>query len=85
MEAWRPRLASRTLLKHDPVRNQDMLLMPERVVRLNVSAAAILRLCDGSLTASEIAAELSKDYGEEGVHVDVLRFLDRVRFRRWLQ
>jgi len=34
------------VLRRDRVRGGDLLLMPERVVELNGTAAAILRLCD---------------------------------------
>jgi len=42
---------------------QGMLLIPEGVVNLNASAAAIVELIDGERSAAVIAHELSERYG----------------------
>jgi pyrroloquinoline quinone biosynthesis protein D len=54
----RPRLAARARLRWDRIDGRYLLLYPERGLALNESAAAILRLCDGSRTIDDIVTEL---------------------------
>jgi len=54
-------------LNFDPVRQQHVLLYPEGAMLLNESGAAILELCDGQRSVSEIAQILDERY-----HCDVL-------------
>ncbi|MEV0350944.1 pyrroloquinoline quinone biosynthesis peptide chaperone PqqD [Nonomuraea sp. NPDC050680] len=77
---WRPVLSRAAMLRHDPVRQADLLIVPERIVVLNEEAAAIVGLCDGERTVADIVAELP-----EGVAADVVEFLDRVRAEGWLR
>ena len=51
----------------DPVRQQHVLLYPEGVMLLNETGAAILELCDGRRSITEIAGILNERY-----HCDVL-------------
>jgi pyrroloquinoline quinone biosynthesis protein D len=78
--AWRPVLSRAAMLRHDPVRQADLLIVPERIVVLNEEAAAIVGLCDGRRTVADIVAELP-----EGVADDVVEFLDRVRAEGWVR
>jgi pyrroloquinoline quinone biosynthesis protein D len=58
-----------------------VLLTPEAVYVLNSTAAAVLRLCDGTRTVAGIVAELRGRY--DGVDDDEVRgFLDRLADRR---
>ena len=54
-------------LNFDPVRKQHVLLYPEGAMLLNDSGAAILELCDGQRSISDIARILDERY-----HCDVL-------------
>ena len=54
-------------LNFDPVRQQHVLLYPEGAMMLNETGAAILELCDGQRSISEIAKILDGRY-----HCDVL-------------
>lgn len=76
--AARPCLAARARLRYDAVRNQHLLLVPERVIVLTETAAAILALCDGQRTVGEIVAELQQRYPGADVEADTLEFLQRV-------
>jgi pyrroloquinoline quinone biosynthesis protein E len=58
----RPRLARKARLSQDRVSGEPLLLYPEGVARLNVTAAAIVSLCDGRRTLAEIVAELGDRY-----------------------
>jgi pyrroloquinoline quinone biosynthesis protein D len=71
----RPRLADGARLQYDDVREEHLLLIPEGAVRLNVTAAQVLELCDGRRTLDEIAAALSERYSGEDVADDVRELL----------
>ncbi|MCP2341057.1 pyrroloquinoline quinone biosynthesis peptide chaperone PqqD [Actinomadura rupiterrae] len=82
---WRPALAASVVLRHDAVRDVDLLVLPERAVVLTPSAAAVLRLCDGETGAAAIVDRLSRDFPDAPVATDVPVFLDRVRQEGWLR
>ncbi|MFE1880976.1 pyrroloquinoline quinone biosynthesis peptide chaperone PqqD [Streptomyces diastatochromogenes] len=82
--AWRPALARGVLLRHDPVRDADLLLLPERVVVLHGRAGAVLARCDGSRTVAGIVAELSAEYPGAPVAAEVPDFLAGLRKEGWL-
>lgn len=79
-----PKLASKAMLKHDSVRDVALLLLPERVVLLNTSGAAILGLCDGSRTVQEVVAQLEHDFEAVDLTNDVMTFLKDARGRGWV-
>jgi pyrroloquinoline quinone biosynthesis protein D len=66
-----PRLATGARLQYDEVREEHVLLVPEGVVRLNPTAAAVLELCDGERSVDEIASTLSARYQGADVRDDV--------------
>ncbi|MGG3469010.1 pyrroloquinoline quinone biosynthesis peptide chaperone PqqD [Neobacillus pocheonensis] len=53
-----PRLAAMARLKFDKVREKNLLLLPEKVVVLNETAATILTLCDGRQTVNTITEKI---------------------------
>jgi pyrroloquinoline quinone biosynthesis protein D len=68
-------------LTYDRTRETNVLLFPEGVLVPNPTAAAVLQLCDGATTVSQIADELGKTY--QGVRSDdVLNVLTRLAERR---
>ncbi|TDD37354.1 pyrroloquinoline quinone biosynthesis peptide chaperone PqqD [Saccharopolyspora elongata] len=79
-----PRLVTKAMLKHDSVRDAELLLLPERVVRLNASGAAILRLCDGSRTVWQVVAQLEHDFEATGLTNDVVEFLQDAHGWGWV-
>ncbi|MBV9022169.1 MAG: pyrroloquinoline quinone biosynthesis peptide chaperone PqqD [Ktedonobacteraceae bacterium] len=79
----RPRLNAHARLQWDPVREQQVILMPEGVLVLNATAAAIMALCDGQRCVSDIIATLSEQY-HRPVEQDVLTFLNRLMNKRLL-
>jgi coenzyme PQQ biosynthesis protein PqqD len=72
----RPRLAARARLRWDRVDGRYLLLYPERGLALNESAAAILRLCDGSRTIDAIVTEL---VAMSRVDLDAAKALDATK------
>jgi pyrroloquinoline quinone biosynthesis protein D len=81
----RPNLLSKGKLKHDSVRNVDFLLLPERVVKLNQTGAAILNLCDGSRTIMEIEQVLSGQFQADNIGSDIVSFVDRLVQHGWVE
>ncbi len=77
----RPRLSAQARLQWDSVREKQVLLVPEGVLVLNPTAAAILALCDGQRSVATIAADLSARYNR-AVDQEVLTFLNRLIHRR---
>ena len=80
----RPRLVRHARLTFSKPRQRHILLLPETVVVLNDTGAAILGLCDGKRTVAEIVTELGERYrsvpGDE-----VRRFLSRLVARRCVE
>ena len=79
-----PRLADGALVRRDRVRGEDQLLMPERIVRLNATGAAILRCCDGRRTIDEVVGELEREFGTGDIGPDVNRVLADFREKGWV-
>ena len=72
----RPRLVTGARLQYDDVREEHVLLVPEGVVRLNPTAAAVLELCDGERSVDEIVGTLSARYQGSDLRDDVQGLVD---------
>ena len=72
----RPRLVTGARLQYDDVREEHVLLVPEGVVRLNPTAAAVLELCDGERSVEEIVGALSARYEGADLGDDVQGLVD---------
>jgi pyrroloquinoline quinone biosynthesis protein D len=70
-----PRLWRLARLEFDPVRQRHIVLYPEGAVLLNDTGAAILQLCNGTNTVTQIAKILSERYHTD-VSADVVEYLD---------
>jgi pyrroloquinoline quinone biosynthesis protein D len=79
----RPRLARHVRLSFCRTRQRHILQLPETVVVLHGSGAAILELCDGRRTVAEIVTELGARYAAVPDD-EVRRFLTRLAARRWV-
>lgn len=80
----RPRLAPHVRLAYDQARQRHVLLTPETVTVLNGTGAAILELCDGERTVSEILSELRGRY-DHVAHDEVWVFLGGLLARRCVE
>jgi pyrroloquinoline quinone biosynthesis protein D len=78
--ASKPRLRPYAKLRHDAVRNRWTILAPERVYTPDATALAILELCNGERTVSEIAGELSCTYdaAQERIEADTISLLQQL-------
>lgn len=80
----RPKLARHVRLAFDKRRDRPVLLLPETVVVLNATGAAILKLCDGQRTVAEIVAELGAEYAAVPED-DVRAYLAKLIARRCVE
>jgi pyrroloquinoline quinone biosynthesis protein D len=81
----RPRLAAGCRLGQN--NNQQVLLMPERALRLNGPSLEIVQRCDGTLTIEQIIAELQQIYSKaepKKVETDILGYLQLLHDQRAL-
>jgi pyrroloquinoline quinone biosynthesis protein D len=82
----RPKLPRGVRLKQDETRGGHVLLAPERVVRADPVAVAILERCDGTRTLDELVAELCAVYkgDAERIEADVRALLADLADKRML-
>ena len=71
-----------TLWRHAALktrRDGDVLVLPERAIRLGGSGGEILRLCSEGRTGRQIIAAMCSRYPEtEGIDTEVIAFLDEM-------
>ncbi len=79
-----PRPARHVRLSFSPTRQRPVLLLPETVVVLNASGAAILERCDGRRTVAEIVADLGEQYRDVS-EAEVQQFLSGLVARRCIE
>lgn len=92
-----PKLAAKARLKFDKVREKHLLLLPEKVVVLNETAASILILCDGSQTVKLITermrdslqndnetTEISELPDLQTMEEDISEFLQEMAHQGWV-
>ena len=80
----RPALAPLYRLQFEQAQKRWVLLYPEGMVKLNATAAEILRRCDGSLSVHELIDGLERDYAPAQLRGDVCHFLGDAYGRGWI-
>jgi pyrroloquinoline quinone biosynthesis protein D len=77
----RPLLAPHVRLKTDPVSGEPVLLFPEGLLVLNLTAHEIARRCNGEFSIAELIGQLTEEFDvkEELVRNDLLANLDQLR------
>lgn len=81
-----PRLPRGVRLRHDEVRGEWLLLAPERVLRPDAIAVAVLERCDGVRTVTAIVDDLATAYAapRERIETDVKAMLGELAAKRVL-
>ncbi len=79
-----PRLSRLYRMQYEPVQTAWVLLYPEGMVKLNDSAAEILRRCNGQLSADGITAELEALFETQGIGPQVHNMLQEGVRRGWI-
>jgi len=80
-----PRVGRLFRLQWETTQNAWVLLYPEGLIKLNGSAAEILRRCDGSRSADEIIAELQAAFPAAPVATEVPAFLRLAAEKGWIE
>jgi pyrroloquinoline quinone biosynthesis protein D len=83
--AARPAIGGGFRLQWEPAQEAHVLLYPEGMVKLNQSAGAILKRCDGVRTVADIVADLEQAYAVVGLTPDVCAFIALALERSWLE
>jgi pyrroloquinoline quinone biosynthesis protein D len=73
------------LLRWEEPQQAHVLLYPEGVVKLNVSAAEILKEVGDDRSVGAIITELSARYGGADVGPDVIEFLEIAYAKGWIR
>jgi pyrroloquinoline quinone biosynthesis protein D len=81
----KPLLNRRFRMQYEPAQQAHVLLYPEGMVRLNQSAAEILKRCDGSATVDQIIAQLEAAFNTTGLRDDVLGMLSHAQEKDWIR
>ncbi|QBQ54219.1 pyrroloquinoline quinone biosynthesis peptide chaperone PqqD [Nitrosococcus wardiae] len=79
-----PTLASSYRFQWEKAQNCYVLLYPEGMVKLNPSAAEILKHCDGTQTVRAIIAALQQRYPDADLEGDVHEFLEVAHGNGWI-
>ena len=72
-------------LQFEQAQDAWVLLYPEGMVKLNLSAAEIMQRCDGDTSISGIAESLSKAFDTDVPISDVTGFVDVAIQQNWLK
>lgn len=83
-DADHPRLSAHFRMQWEDAQQAWVLLYPEGMVKLNASAAEILKRCDGSRDVPALVAELERTFEATGLEAEVRAFLDMARQQRWV-
>ncbi|MBC7984489.1 MAG: pyrroloquinoline quinone biosynthesis peptide chaperone PqqD [Candidatus Obscuribacterales bacterium] len=84
-DSHRPQLTSGFRLQWEPAQNAHVLLYPEGMIKLNISAGEILRRCDGERTVAELVEDLERTFNKQGLLKDVNDFIAIATGNGWLR
>ena len=79
-----PALSRLFRIQWEEAQGNYVLLYPEGMVKLSLSAAEILKRCDGAHTVPAIVGELEQAFNCGGLHADVDDFLRAAAERGWI-
>lgn len=79
-----PRLSKLYRLQWEEAQQAYVLLYPEGMVKLNTSAAEILKRCDGQRDIATLVNELEQAFSATGLLGDVEDFLRAAQERGWV-
>ena len=79
-----PALSRLFRMQWEEAQGTHVLLYPEGMVKLSLSAAEILKRCDGARTVPTIVGELEQAFNCDGLGDDVDDFLRVASERGWI-
>ena len=80
----KPQLSRLFRLQWEDAQSDYVLLYPEGMVKLNRSAAEILKLCNGERDVGTITQDLEHVFSVSGLAADVHDFLRVAHERNWI-
>lgn len=80
----KPKLSRLFRMQWEEAQSAYVLLYPEGMVKLNQSAAEILKRCNGERDLAAIVADLEQAFSVTGLENDVRDFLGAANERGWL-
>jgi len=80
----KPKLSRLFRFQWEEAQGNYVLLYPEGMVKLNQSAAEILKRCDGERDVINIVKDLEQSFAITGLENDVKDFLRTATERGWL-
>jgi pyrroloquinoline quinone biosynthesis protein D len=82
-----PKFPRGVRLKHDEARQEWVLLAPERLIKCDPIAAAVLQLCDGKRSLSEIVRLLASQFNADAAIIerDVTALLQGLSDKKMVQ
>lgn len=80
----KPKLSRLFRMQWEPAQDAHVLLYPEGMVKLNPSAAEILKRCDGQRNVDAIVADLETAFSTTGLRPDVEGFLLAAQQQGWI-
>ncbi|MFC0400115.1 pyrroloquinoline quinone biosynthesis peptide chaperone PqqD [Paraburkholderia rhizosphaerae] len=81
----RPKLNKLFRMQWEPAQDAHVLLYPEGMVKLNQSAAEILKRCDGTRDVAALIADLESTFNATGIAPEVEAFIAHAIERGWLE
>ena len=83
----RPALNPMFLLRWEKTQDAYVLLYPEGVIKLNASAAEILKRCTGETTVAALVGELKALFVDGGAEIEhgIYRFLETSHAKGWIR
>lgn len=81
----KPKLSKLFRLQWEEAQNNYVLLYPEGMVKLNQSAAEILKRCDGERDCAAIVSDLETTFGMQNLLTDVENFLHTADAQGWIR
>jgi pyrroloquinoline quinone biosynthesis protein D len=80
----RPKLSRLFRMQWEEAQSAYVLLYPEGMIKLNQSAAEILKRCNGERDLAAIVTDLEQTFSTAGLENDVKDFLREANERGWL-
>ncbi|WP_114809708.1 pyrroloquinoline quinone biosynthesis peptide chaperone PqqD [Paraburkholderia kururiensis] len=84
-EAHNLKLKTLFRMQWEPAQDAHVLLYPEGMVKLNQSAAEILKRCDGTRNIDTLIADLEQAFNTTGIGGEVRSFVAEAQRRGWLE
>jgi pyrroloquinoline quinone biosynthesis protein D len=80
-----PMLSRRFRLQYEEAQQSHVLLYPEGMVKLNGSAAEILKCCDGKTPVDQIVSDLETKFEATGLRPDIESLLIHAYQHKWIE